>query len=251
MVGMSDTFPALISELLRVDSARPLVTFYDDATGERVELSVATYANWVAKTSSLLVEEFDLEPGDRVLVDLPTHWLGPVFLGATWNAGLVACFPESAPADVAAVVCGPDGLERYAERAGELPVIACALLPLGVRFAAPLPDGVHDFGVEVWSQPDSFIPFDPPTPDLETLLDGPTQRELVTPTVDEPSQRPGHGGRLLTTANPASPTGLASFVTPLVSGGSTVWVRNPDPAVWKRRFVDERATAQDGQPARS
>ena len=49
------------------------MTFYDDATGERVELSVATYANWVAKTSSLLVEELDLERGMRLLLDLPAH----------------------------------------------------------------------------------------------------------------------------------------------------------------------------------
>ena len=40
---MASTFPALLSELLRADAGRPLVTFYDDATGERVELSVATY----------------------------------------------------------------------------------------------------------------------------------------------------------------------------------------------------------------
>jgi uncharacterized protein (TIGR03089 family) len=49
-------FAAVLADLLRRDPGRPLVTFYDDATGERVELSVATYANWVAKTSSLLVE---------------------------------------------------------------------------------------------------------------------------------------------------------------------------------------------------
>ena len=43
--------------------ARPLVTFYDDATGERVELSVATYANWVAKTAGLAQDELDVERG--------------------------------------------------------------------------------------------------------------------------------------------------------------------------------------------
>ncbi|MDN5894524.1 MAG: TIGR03089 family protein [Nocardioides sp.] len=249
---MSDTFSALLSGLLRSDAARPLVTFYDDASGERAELSVATYANWVAKTSSLLVEEFDLEVGDRILVDLPTHWLGPVFLGAAWNAGLVVCFPGvGGEDDVGAVICGPDGLSDYADRAGEVPVIACALLPLGVRFTDPLPPGVHDFGVEVWSQPDSFMPYDPPEPDSEAVCDGGTQQELVTPTADELSQELAGGGRLLTTANPASPTGLASFVTPLVRGGSTVWIRNADPATWERRYADERATAQLDQPARS
>ena len=64
------------------------MTFYDDATGERIELSVATYANWVAKTAGLAQDELDAERGGLVLVDLPTHWLGAVWLGAAWSLGL-------------------------------------------------------------------------------------------------------------------------------------------------------------------
>ncbi|QIX25938.1 TIGR03089 family protein [Nocardioides sp. JQ2195] len=243
---MVATFPALLADMLRKDPGRPLVTFYDDATGERVELSVATYSNWVAKTSSLLVEELDLEPGDRVLVDLPTHWLGPVFLGAAWNAGLVVSFPGSIPVDddVRAVLCGPDGVTTYAELAGRVPVVASALLPLGVRFPTALPEGVHDFGVEVWGQPDSFVPFDPPGPGSEAVHEWGTQAELVAPAAGEVTDLVADGGRLLTTANPASPTGFATFVSPLVRGGSTVWLRNPDPETLERRASDERTTAR-------
>src|SRR5579859_6537412 len=43
----------LLRSLLEADPARPLITFYDDATGERVELSVKTFDNWVAKTANL------------------------------------------------------------------------------------------------------------------------------------------------------------------------------------------------------
>ena len=82
------TFAHVLTELLRTDPGRPLVTYYDHATGERVELSVTTYANWVAKTASLLAEEHDLERGQSLRVDLPVHWLGPVFLGAAWAIGL-------------------------------------------------------------------------------------------------------------------------------------------------------------------
>lgn len=236
---MAETFPALLARLLREDPGRPLVTFYDDATGERVELSVATYANWVAKTSSLLVEELDLERGMRLLVDLPTHWLGPVFLGAAWNAGLVVVRED--PAD--AVVCGPEGLEVYGGRAAGVPVLATALLPLGVRFPDRLPDGVRDFGVEVWSQPDSFAPWDPPQPDDEAVP-GRSQRDLLASAADGSGDLVADGGRLLTTANPASPTGLASFVAPLVRNGSTVWVRNADPSTWAARAAAERTTAE-------
>jgi hypothetical protein len=40
--GAPATFPAALSAALTSAPSRPLVTFYDDATGERVELSVAT-----------------------------------------------------------------------------------------------------------------------------------------------------------------------------------------------------------------
>src|SRR5512139_2562036 len=109
------TFPAVLEARLRSDGARPLLTFYDFATGERTELSVATYANWVAKTASLLTEELDLARGDRLRVDLPPHWLGPVFLGAAWTVGLVVLLGDDDAADGAGdtVVCGPDGLGRW------------------------------------------------------------------------------------------------------------------------------------------
>ena len=134
------TFSDVLARRLRADPGRPLVTFYDHATGERTELSVTTYANWVAKTASLLAEECDLERGDRLLVDLPAHWLGPVVLGAAWTVGLEVVWPGSPAADDAtAVVCGPSSLPRYADRAGDVPVVATALLPFGVRFPEPVP----------------------------------------------------------------------------------------------------------------
>ena len=89
-------FADVLARQLRADSSRPLITFYDEATGERVELSVTTYANWVAKAASLLVEEHGLERGQSLCVDLPIHWLGPVFLGAAWTAGLVVVGPDHA-----------------------------------------------------------------------------------------------------------------------------------------------------------
>jgi len=67
------TFSQLLTDRLRRDPGSPLVTFYDHASGERVELSATTYANWVAKVASLLVEEHDLERGDALRVDLPAH----------------------------------------------------------------------------------------------------------------------------------------------------------------------------------
>jgi uncharacterized protein (TIGR03089 family) len=239
------TFDAVLRTQLGRDPGRPLVTWYDHESGERVELSVTTYANWVAKAASLLVEEGDLERGMRIRVDLPAHWLAPVFLGAAWTVGLVVTSAD----DADAVVCGPDTLDRWAPRADDLVVLACSLLPLGVRFADPVPAGVHDVGVEIWSQPDAFAPWDPPTTgDAATdgsygdttqggLMEAAAAGSLLT-----------DGGRLLSVTNPASPPGVATFTEPLVRGGSLVLVRHPDPGRLDATYAAERATHRVGLP---
>lgn len=233
------TFPAVLARQLRGDSARPLITFYDHRTQERVELSVTTYANWVAKTAGLLVEEADLERGMRLRIDLPTHWLGPVFLGAAWTVGLVVTTDD----DPDAVVCGPDSLAHWADRADDIPVLACSLLPLGVRFAEPLPPGVRDVGVEVWSQPDAFTAFDPPAgDDLALDADGEqsTQRELMEAAAA--GSLLTDGGRLFSATNPASPPGVVTFTEPLARSGSLVLVRHLDPERSQSTYDAERAT---------
>lgn len=239
------TFSAVLADLLRRDPGRPLITFYDHDSGERVELSVATYANWVAKVSSLLVEECDLERAQSLRVDLPPHWLGPVFLGAAWTVGLVVLVDDDQePAD--AVVCGPESLDRWAPEAARLPVLACSLLPLGVRFPDGVPEHVHDVGLEVWGQPDSFAPYDPPEAD-DLALPGTTQAELMATAAA--GSLLSDGGRLLTVSNPTSPSGVVTFTEPLVRGGSMVLVARPDPERLAATAQDERVTAS--HPARS
>ena len=231
------TFADVLAQRLRADPGQPLVTYYDLGTGERVELSVTTYANWVAKTASLLAEEHDLERGQSLRVDLPTHWLGPVFLGAAWAIGLTVTEDDEPDA----VVCGPDSLARWASYADRLPVLACSLLPMGVRFADPLPPGVHDVGVDVWSQPDAFTAWDPPGPE-DLAMPGVTQAEMWRTAAA--GSLLTDGGRLLTEANPASPPGIASFSEPLARGGSVVLVSHADPERLEATYVAERATAR-------
>jgi len=235
------TFADVLSTQLRGDPGRPLVTFYDDASGERVELSVTTYANWVAKAASLLVEDHELERGDTLRIDLPPHWLGPVFLGAAWMAGLTVT-DEDAPD---AVVCGPDELPTWAERAGELPVLACSLLPLGVRFAEPVPPDVHDVGIDIWSQPDSFIPSDPPgEDDVAYDLGGDAETHGQLWTTAAAGSLVTDGGRLLSETNPASPPGIRSFAEPLARGGSLILVVRAEPDRVEATYAAERATAR-------
>ncbi len=232
------TFAAELTRLLRGEAGRPLLTFYDHDSGERTELSVTTYANWVAKAAGLLVEEGDLERGMRIRLDLPTHWLGPVFLGAAWTIGLVVASDE-----VDAVVCGPETLADWAEGAETLPVFACSLRPLGVRFTDAVPDGVHDVGVEVWNQPDAFTAWDPPSgDDLAVDVDGLrlTQAELMQAAAAGSGLT--DGGRLFSVTNPASPPGIVTFTEPLARGGSLVLVRHLDPERLESTYDAERAT---------
>ncbi|HET7193796.1 MAG TPA: TIGR03089 family protein [Nocardioides sp.] len=233
------TFAAVLDGLLRGDAGRPLITFYDHASGERTELSVTTYANWVAKTAGLLADELDLERGEVVRLDLPTHWLGPVFLGAAWTVGLAVTDGD----DADAYVCGPDGVARWAARSvqRDAVVLASALRPLGTRFADPLPPGVHDYGVEVWSQPDAWVAVDPPGP--EDLAVGDTTHARLW-SAAAAGDVLADGGRVLTEENPASPSGLSSFTEPLVRGGSLVLVAHADPGRLDATYAAERATTR-------
>ena len=147
---MSRILPELFAAAVRRDGGAPFLTYYDDATGERIELSTVTTANWVAKTANLLVDEYDLESGETVAIGLPPHWLGVVWALSTWSVGASLTTGTGTLA-----ITGPDFAIR-----GDRETVASALLPLGGRFREPLPDGIHDYGAEVYNHADVFVPFE-------------------------------------------------------------------------------------------
>ena len=228
---------------MRADGARPFVTFYDDATGERVELSAVTYANWVAKTANLVQDELDVSHGELVLIDLPTHWQGAVWLGAAWSVGLRVTTEPSRAAEADLIVCGPERVGDLGREASRVPVVALSLRPLGGRFTDPLPPGVIDYGAVALAQPDLFLPDQEPTgPDAAWDEPGRTssQAELLAEAV-EPS-RVEAGGRLLCDVNPCGREGVACLIGPVVQRAGVVWVRHPDESVWSDRVAQERIT---------
>lgn len=214
------TFAAILDRQQRAEPGRPLVTYYDLDSGERTELSVVTYATWVAKVASLLAEELDIEQESRIRVDLPPHWLGPIVLGAAWTLG-AEVITEGEAADADLVVTGGSRLEGWLD-AGS-PILASALHPLGTRFPEPPPSGVLDLGVEVWGQPDAFSPWQQ-VDGSDAALDGRSQDDLWS----EAEGLLSAGARLLSTANPCSEAGRTTWTAPLVAGGSLVLVANPD-----------------------
>lgn len=216
------TLPELFGAAVRRDGANPFLTYYDDVTGERIELSAVTTANWVAKTANLLADEYDLEAGETVAIGLPPHWLGVVWALSAWSVGASV---TTGPGDLA--ITGPDFAIR-----GTRETVASALLPLGGRFREPLPDGVHDYGAEVYNHPDLFVAFDPPTAST-AAYDEKTHADLIA--AAEPIT-----GRVLTTTSLVVPEGLGTLVGVISGGGSIVLCRNLDPAKLARRVADEK-----------
>ncbi|MER7049393.1 TIGR03089 family protein [Streptomyces jumonjinensis] len=247
-----DRTPAdLLRSSLAVDPARPLVTFYDDATGERVELSVATFANWVAKTANLLQGELAAEPGDRLALLLPAHWQSAVWLLACASTGVTAEVGGD-PAEADLVVSGPDTLEEARACAGER--VALALRPLGGRFPQP-PAGFSDYAVEVPSQGDRFTPYAPVDPAAPALIVGGLElsgeRLVERARADAAELGLAQGSRLLTGLGYDSWEGLsAGLFAPLAAGASVVLCRHLDRVSEDRlreRIESERVTVTAGR----
>ena len=191
----------------RADPGQPLVTAYDDATGERTELSVTTYANWVSKTANLFIEELDLDAGDTVLLDLPPHWLVPVFLGAAWSAGLaVTTTPRERTTWWS---CGPDTLAQHAALRRCWPARCC---PSRCAFAEPLPGGVLDYGLLWPGQSDVFFGHGPPGPDTLAWRSEDRPPDPGGPARGSRGRRLRAGVRLLTDVHPAEGHGVPAFL---------------------------------------
>lgn len=229
---------ALLDQRLAEDAAAPLLTFYDDATGERAELSAATLATWVAKTSYLLVDDLLAGPGTTVRVALPQHWQTWVWHLACWRTGATLLLgSDSGAADVtvttAAVAPGADA-------AGELVVLG--LRPFAMPGAA-VPPGAVDYDTDVRGHGDRYAG-PPPPPSAVLVREG--DRQLTWDgllALADGVEGLGRGERVLTTIDPDTPAGLLAVLAPLVKGGSAVLVRNAADGSWARHVDAESVTA--------
>jgi uncharacterized protein (TIGR03089 family) len=76
----------------------PVLTYYDDATGERIDLTADALAGWAARVARLLHEGCGLGPGDRAAVLLPPHWQTAAVLLGAWSANVSVSFRLAATA---------------------------------------------------------------------------------------------------------------------------------------------------------
>jgi len=234
------------------DRTRPLVTHYD-GPGSRVELSVATVANAVAKAASMLRDGLGLPPGAVVSVDLPRHWQLPVWVMAALSVGAtvgrdlagreLAGRELAGPVEVRIV--GPQGLAAIA--AGADPdadeVLACSCDAFGMPVPGGVPVGVIDIGVEVRAHPDQFNP-EPDAARLAALVvDG-----IPVPWVEVRQAGVRPGARLWVDEDtPESVLLHAVAVQPLLARGSVVLGIGLDPEQAAQIRVTESVTGRAGQ----
>ena len=229
---------AILDPMLRVDPVGPRITYYDDATGERIELSAVTLANWAAKTGNLLRDELAAGPASRVAVLLPAHWQTAAVLFGVWWIGAEVVLDGSA-ADVADIaLCTVDRIDDAdATGAGEVAVLS--LDPFG-RPAPELPVGVTDYATAVRVHGDQIVAEGNPGP----ALAGRSVDEVLAASRDSASTRGlTAGDRVLSTASWDGPDDLIEgLLAVLAIGGSLVQVANPDPAALPRRIETEKVT---------
>ncbi|BDT96132.1 MULTISPECIES: TIGR03089 family protein [Nocardia] len=228
---------AVLDPILARDPAGPRVTYYDDATGARIELSGATLANWAAKTANLIRDEFGLSPGARVAVLLPAHWQTAAVLLGCWWAGTEVVLRPDEDADLALVT-----LDRLDDADGVGEVAALSLDAMGSP-VRDVPVGVTDFATSVRVHGDQFLPRG-----AGVALDGmPVAEVLAEARKSAMRQGFAEGDRVLSSTPWDTPAELIDgYLAVLAAGASLVQVINPDPAQRERRVAAERVTAQRG-----
>ena len=232
--------PPYLQSALKSDPARPRITYYDDASGERVELSAQTLANWVIKTMNLLVDDVGVETDARVSLHLPAHWLTAVWVIAADGVG----------AHVEEFVAAPDQQQVEAPRKDDLhhfvvvdagvsrEIFAVSLAPMAMPLGAALPANTRDFCAEVRTMPDQLVSLPEATGPLH---------EMAFTRAAELELQPGDRIALVSGAAVATLSELVDgLLAPLTVDGSAVWTRNPDPTSCVSRWESELVTAVAG-----
>ncbi|MFI5890800.1 TIGR03089 family protein [Actinoplanes sp. NPDC051513] len=234
---MHNTIPQALASSVRQYPTTPLLTWYDDATGDRTELSGATLENWVSKTANLMIDGLGLGAGDTVAVLLPPHWQTAAIALGVSAAGLAVCLPGR-PGPVDALFATPSQSAESAQWAAA-DRFATGLLPLAMPLRE-VPPGFVDYVTEVRNYGDHFRGA-PVAPD-DRAVAGPVELShlAVMRTATERAAELGiaAGDRVLIDTR-AYPDPADWLFAPLAVGASVVLCANLDKAK-----LDARATAE-------
>jgi uncharacterized protein (TIGR03089 family) len=247
--GVIADVPALLGDGTAAGVDRPVLTYCDDATGERTELTAAQLAGWASRTAGLLHEGCGLGAGSRAAVLLPPHWQTAAVLLGAWSAGLAVSFRLWATAglpvyergnDVAldAVFVARSRLDSWLDDVPE----ATHRYVLGLTAGTSdddVPLGYLDFLSEVRRYPDSLPAYAPVRRTDAASVDGTSFREwggLARELAARLDLRTGDRVLVDVAAHEHPVTWL---LAPLSVGASVLLCANLDPAT-----VDARAAAE-------
>jgi len=225
---------------MAVNPAGPRITYYDDATGERVELSTATLANWAAKTANLLRDELGATPGSRVAVLLPAHWqTAAVLFGIWWIGGEVVLAGDVDGPECEIALCAADRLDEADAAVGMGEVAVLSLDAFG-KPVPELPVGVTDYATSVRVHGDQIVPERNPG---AALAGRSVTDVLAAAQASAAAQGLTAADRIMSSAGWDSADAVIDhLLAPYAVGASLVQVANPDPTLLERRGQTEKLT---------
>jgi uncharacterized protein (TIGR03089 family) len=222
-----------------------VLTYYDDKTGERTELSAPELGAWSARAANLLRVGCGLGHGSRAAILLPPHWLTASVLLGAWSAGVALSLRPAATAGLPPL--GPGAQGPF-----DASFVACSRLD---DWLDDIPDARHRFSLfgeaprgylDLFSELSLYAESPPPYRDVHptepATVDGTSHgawaalaREIAG------SLNLRAGDRLMVDAaeheNP-----MKWLLAPLIVGASVVLCANVDPGAVEARIRDERVT---------
>ena len=238
---------------MRAAPDRVLITYYDDAIGERYDVSAATLSSWVTRTANLLAAGLGLGRGDLAAILLRPHWQTAAVLLGVWSAGLTVDYHLAATAGLPRLSPGAhrsvnvtfvsiDRLNDMIEQVPEAPArFALGLAPTG-GVLGDVPAGYRDYVAEVGTHSDATLPFVPIDRGDAATGDGTSYQQwgtLAQALAEVHGIRPGDRV-LVNAADHEQP--VMWLLAPLAAGASVVLCVNLDPDQVAYRTRAERVT---------
>jgi uncharacterized protein (TIGR03089 family) len=220
----------LMTTLRSGHSTSPRLTWYGPES-ERVELSGRVLDNWVAKTSNLLQDELDAEPGMRVNLDLPAHWKSVIWALAAWQLGMETVL-DGGDADYFVT-------DRPESAGNHDAVIAVALPALAMRWPGDLPPASIDYASEVRSHGDVFMGHTDPSGSDPAIRGSDGRQHLHGDLLTGFAAPHEEGVRLLVAAADGLEAALSNSLGAWNSGGS-VLLAHPDVELTDKLLAAER-----------
>ncbi|WP_200213540.1 TIGR03089 family protein [Micromonospora coerulea] len=248
-MGPNGATSTLVGGVDEVD--RPLLTCYDDATGERTALTASQLGGWAARSAGLLRDGCGLAPGSRVAVLLPPHWRTAAMLLGAWSVGMAVSFRPRATAGLPVLEPGAD-----------LPYDAVFVTPERLDdWLEDVPEGRHRYLVGTGPEPLTDVPVGWLDWSAEVLRHPATPPDYTAVHASDPASPDGTsygawgsiahglaerldlraGDRLLVDATEHEQP-LKWLLAPLSAGASVVICGNLDPARRDARIAAEQIT---------